>query len=122
MKSSKGWTLMVLYSFNSWTQIVHVSVLRQIRLINQKNFGKPKVAAHNSDRIGVSRPPLFIYWSILQELTIRYGWCEFSENINVSSQIHNVGKNMSFSRIKLKIVMKSTLPSLKLKWCHCGGL
>ena len=48
MKSLNGWTLLVLYSFNSWTQRVQVSVFGQIRLIkqiSQKNFGKPKLMA-----------------------------------------------------------------------------
>ena len=46
MKSSNSWTLMVLNSSNGWTQIVQVSVFRQIRLIglirqnSQKEFEK----------------------------------------------------------------------------------
>ena len=43
MKSSKGWTLTGLHSFNGWTQIVQVPVFRQIRQINQpcqKEFRK----------------------------------------------------------------------------------
>ena len=35
MKSSNGWTLMVLYSFNGWTQIVPLNVFKKIRLIRQ---------------------------------------------------------------------------------------
>ena len=41
MKSSNGWTFMVLYSFNGWTQIVQIPVFRQISL---KKFRKPKIA------------------------------------------------------------------------------
>ena len=41
LKSSKGWTVMF---FHSWTQIVQVPIFRQISLICQKNFGKPKLA------------------------------------------------------------------------------
>ena len=43
MKSSNSWTHV---SFNGWTQIVQVTVFRQIKLIgqiSQKNFGKPKL-------------------------------------------------------------------------------
>ena len=52
MKSSNGWMVMFLCNSNSWTQIVQVPVFRQISLICQKNFGKPKLIAPISD------PPL----------------------------------------------------------------
>ena len=45
-KSSNGWTLMVLYSFSGWTQIVQVPVFKQIKQISQiyqNSFGKPKL-------------------------------------------------------------------------------
>ena len=35
MKSSNGWTLMLLHSFNGWPQIVQLPVFKQIRLIRQ---------------------------------------------------------------------------------------
>ena len=40
MKSSNGWTLMVLYNFNGWTQIVKLSVIRQISQPYFKQFRK----------------------------------------------------------------------------------
>ena len=43
MKSSNGWILMVLYSFDGWTQIVQVPLSEQIRQISQhwqKEFRK----------------------------------------------------------------------------------
>ena len=71
MKSSNGWTLMVLYSFNDWIQIVQIPVIRQISHMSKRISENIKCLSKSSTKSSLHIP--FIgckrKWKGFQSLT-----------------------------------------------------